>query len=364
MKSRRILYIAPYPSATFVVKDIELLSSRYQVVFPLHQWNRTWAIPLLLCRQCIYLIRNLRRVEAIMVMFGGYWSLLPAIFGRVFRKPVFIILGGADCVSFPSIHYGSLRKPILRMFMRYSFKYASCLVPVHGSLVYGENRYVHQHDSAIQGYLHYFPELKTEHQVIFNGFDADYLKIQAGARHKVKNAFITVASIPSYQRFVLKGIDVILYLAKELPDCTFTIVGITKAFSSTLKSIPTNVKCIEFIPFEECVRLMSEHEFHLQISLSEGFPNSLCEAMLLECIPIGSSVGGIPDIIGDTGVVIENTDMHFILNEVSKLVLLSDERRAELSHLARERIAKNFTEQRRQEQLLDLIDSYISGAYK
>lgn len=288
--------------------------------------------------------------------------MLPVILGKVFRKPVFIILGGADCVSFPSIHYGSLRKPILRTFIRFSFKYASCLVPVHGSLVYGQNKYAHPHDSAIQGYLHYFPDLKVRNQVIYNGFDSNLLKIQIGTQNKIRNSFITVALIPTYQRFILKGIDVILFLAKELPDCTFTIVGITKAFSDTLQSIPPNVQCIEIMPFDECVRLMSDHEFHLQLSLSEGFPNSLCEAMLLECIPIGSSVGGIPDIIGDTGVVIENPDKHFILNEVSKLILLSDERRTELSKKARERIATNFTEHRRQEQLFNLLDSFKSAA--
>lgn len=43
--------------------------------------------------------------------------------------------------------------------------------------------------------------------------------------------------------------------------------------------------------------------------MSEGLPNTLCEAMLCGCIPVGSEVNGIPLAIGETGFVIKKKDI-------------------------------------------------------
>jgi len=44
----------------------------------------------------------------------------------------------------------------------------------------------------------------------------------------------------------------------------------------------------------------------VQASITEGMPNTLSEAMLLECIPVGSNINGIPDAIGETGIIIKH----------------------------------------------------------
>lgn len=56
---------------------------------------------------------------------------------------------------------------------------------------------------------------------------------------------------------------------------------------------------------EALVQLYNTHEFYLQLSSSEGFPNALGEAMACGCIPIGSAVGAIPEILGDTGLLLK-----------------------------------------------------------
>ncbi|HMC97284.1 MAG TPA: glycosyltransferase, partial [Flavobacteriales bacterium] len=48
--------------------------------------------------------------------------------------------------------------------------------------------------------------------------------------------------------------------------------------------------------------------YYLQLSVSEGFGNALCEAMLCGCIPIVSSTGAMPRIVGDTGYIVQRRD--------------------------------------------------------
>ncbi len=52
-------------------------------------------------------------------------------------------------------------------------------------------------------------------------------------------------------------------------------------------------------------QLYQNTKFYFQGSRLEGLPNAVCEAMLCGCIPIGSRVFGIPDIIGNTGLLFD-----------------------------------------------------------
>jgi hypothetical protein len=63
-------------------------------------------------------------------------------------------------------------------------------------------------------------------------------------------------------------------------------------------------------------------QYYLQLSVYEGFGVSLCEAMLCECIPIGSSVNIIPEIIGDSGFILEKEsidELVFLVKTVMKI---------------------------------------------
>jgi len=88
--------------------------------------------------------------------------------------------------------------------------------------------------------------------------------------------------------------------------------------------------------------------------LAEGFPNALCEAMLCECIPIGSSVFSIPEIIGDTGYVLQERSPAGLVKLLQQIIDHPVDPTAGLK--ARQRIMDNYPLEKRKIALQGLID--------
>jgi len=197
----KILYIYPEDS-TFTGKDIRFLSKRFEVKSPSHNWKSKAATPFNFIRQLLFLLRHLKGSVAVFVMFGGYWSLLPALAGKIAGIPIYIIPGGTDCVSFPTLNYGSLRKPLMRAFIRWSFRLCTELLPVHGSLVESRYSYYEPTDYPGQGYKYFFPGITTPYRVIHNGFDPEFFGCEQ--YRKRADSFIVVAPVTSMTRVTVK----------------------------------------------------------------------------------------------------------------------------------------------------------------
>ena len=285
----KIIYIAPHLSS-FVKEDISLLSEDYDVFTNILNWSNKEIVPVLFIKQTYFLLKHINSFEKIIVSFGGYWSLMPTILGKIFNKKVFIILNGTDCCSLPSLNYGNLRKSILRYVTKLSLKYATELLPVSSSLVYTKNKYYIANKQEIQqGYKAFFNKVNTPYSVIPNAINSEFWRV-LNFKRREDMSFITVFS---ERQFYLKGGDLIIELAKRNPQWNFTIVGTKNVWDIKLR----NVKFLGFIDKNELLKVYNNSRFYLQLSIFEGFGCSLCEAILCGCIPIGSNVNAIPDII-------------------------------------------------------------------
>lgn len=349
---QKIIYIYP-ENAEFIRKDIRFLEKHYKVVTPAFDWSRKSRTPLNFMKQFAFLCRHLRGSLAIFIMFGGYWSLLPALAGRITRTPVYIIPGGTDCVSFPSLGYGSLRKPLMRAFIRWSFALCTELLPVDRSLVLSDYSYHPAADYPKQGFTYFFPGLKTPYRVIYNGFDPEFFKSDPNA--KKNNSFIAVAPVSNMMRVKVKGVDVVIRLAERYSHCSFTVVGVSAEVTARLGPIPSNLVLLPRMPQESFMGLLAESQFVLQLSISEGFPNALCEAMLCHCIPIGSSVGPIPHIIGDTGYLMKSPDPVYLSGRFDEILASDAAARFEMGIKARERVATLFHISKREKAFLEVL---------
>ena len=291
-----IVYSFPVRTA-FIERDLEMIRP-HAAIKDLEFTQSPIKLPFYLILQFFQLLWFLPRTSQYLCFFGGYHCILPVVFGKAFSKKCTIQAGGTDCINMPEIGYGNFRKKWLRMATVFSFKNCSLILPVAEALVSQHYNY----DPRInpkQGLLQLIPGLKTPIQVIPNGFDTKFWK-ELGME-RVRHSFISVAtSTSTLARALVKGYDLIAQLAASNPEWSFTLVG-----DANYQATSPNILVLGKERPEALVQLYNTHEFYLQLSSSEGFPNALGEAMACGCIPIGSAVGAIPEILGDTGLLLK-----------------------------------------------------------
>ena len=127
-----------------------------------------------------------------------------------------------------------------------------------------------------------------------------------------------------------------------ISDSSVPIVGkfIDDSVEMLRKIAPKNVEFTGFVPDEELLRWYQRAKVYCQLSRYEGLPNALCEAMLCECVPVGTKYCGIPTAIGDTGFYADFGDVNGTAEAIKKA--LSNQN---LGKKARDRIKTNFPEE-------------------
>ena len=343
MSKKNLIFI--YPKLyTFIHTEIKLLSDEFNLISITQNWERKTLLPFNLIRQVIFLVINIRKVDTILISFGGYWSFFPALFSNLLAKKVAIVMHGTDCVSFPEIEYGNLRNPILSFVTKKSLQWASIILPVSESLVYTENNY-YSSKTLKFGYNYHLSNIKTPYKVIHNGLNIlDWVRDNEIIRNKT--SFVTVLG---EGKIKIKGVDLIIEVASRFPNSIFYLAGIENVKGY---NIPKNIICKGRLTPEELKVLFNQSQFYLQLSNTEGFGVALCEAMLCECIPLVSDVNFLPNIIGDSGFVLNkrNSDM---LVDLINMALNSDI--IHLEQKARKRIKDNFSVNKRKKMLLSVL---------
>jgi glycosyltransferase involved in cell wall biosynthesis len=256
-------------------------------------------------------------------------------------------------VSFPPIRYGNFYKSGLGLFTKWSYQLASHLSPKHYSLFDYDYRY----DASIpqkQGIKNFVPGINKPLTVITNGYDDTKFYRSS---EKIKNSFITVSGGFEYPfQVALKGIDLILQAAERFPECSFTIVGVPEWKKLDVRS--NNVKLLPPVKNSELQPLYSKHQFYLQLSMAEGFPNALCEAMLCECVPIVSNVFSMSEIVADAGFILEHRKIDELISLLNSAI--NNQQHSDKSILARKLISENYPLSLRTEKLKKLVLSLIN----
>lgn len=319
--------------SSFVKKDYLLLSKYYRVI-PHHYFtSKNFSTNLISqIKMLITIIRHLVKVRYIFVWFADYHSFLPVLFAYIFKKRSMVVLGGYDVTYVPEIKYGSFSNPVRKICTTFSIKYAGYLLAVDGSLLDEVNTRI--------------KNIKAQQLIVPTGFDPQ----QWYRSHEKENLVLTVGMCDSMQRIKLKGIDLFIEIAGLLPDYNFLIIGMKPA-AARLVDLPANIKILDYVKFNELRDFYSKAKVYAQFSMREGLPSVICEAMLCECVPVGTNVNGIPTAIGDCGFILKNRNSL----EGAALVKKAMESPAKLGLDARKRIIEKFSNQRREKTILSLL---------
>lgn len=346
-KSKKIFYTY-VQQRSFIETDLRHLSGSFDLTRFEFTSNPKYLIPVSFLRQVIHLLILGWRYDIIVCFFAGYHSVAPALFAKWTNKKCIIFLAGTDCFNYPSFQYGNFTRKGYGIATCISAHAASLLAPVSSNLIVKSSPY-YTGDSIVQGIYHWCKNLKTPHQVIpfeynpelFRRFDIE----------RKENSFISIAFGIQGTSFIRKGIDKMLMIAGHFPQYSFTIVGC--AATDFPVKVPSNVTLVPPVPHQEIPRYLSAHQFYLQLSIAEGFPSAVCEAMLCECIPIGSAVAAIPEIISDYGFLVKERKDEIILDTIRTAVGYVE--KDALGKKARAYIATHFGPGRRINALMELF---------
>ncbi len=346
----RLLFVYLHPSP-FVLEDIALLSAHYEVRpfhFDARRARSVSGMLQLLQAQWQWLHRELAQAKLVVGWFVDYHMVLPVALAQRWRVPVAAILGGFDCRCLPPKE-GVFCSRWRAALARYVYRRASLLLPVSARLM--EMPATAWTDGLAQGVRAWVSGLRTPFRVVPTGYDPTSWPMGPEQRPLVVR---TVAFVDSERVVYCKGIDLLFQVAHQLPEVLFEVVGVAPELRSYVQrryAPPSNVVLQPPVPRAALAAIYAATSVYVQLSRAEGLPNALCEAMLCGCIPVGSPVFGIPEAIGDAGIVVEKPDPKAIALAIQQALSLGPEWR----HRARERIAKHFSREHRATALLEAL---------
>jgi len=330
-----------------------MLREKYRVITCAFPEAEKWKTPLLFIKQIVFLLKHISswKSATTICQFAGYHSFIPCLWAWIAGRPSIIVVGGTDCVSFPSLKYGHFQNPLLALFTKLSYRFVKTVSAVHHSLFLRNNPYAGEKERH-QGILHFMPSADFKQNEIPNGFDIDWFKILTPFEERPNYSFISISvSLDDPIRLKLKGIDLILELANRLPQAQFTLIG-TKP--NPMIKVPQNVHLVPYVPNPELKNHYNKNRYYLQLSISEGFPNALCEAMACGCIPIVSDVASMPQIVGESGSVLKHRDVEELASIISDRLQKQNE--SEISQAASLSISERYSWNRRKKELWEMIE--------
>lgn len=347
-------------SSSFVRDDLETLSDRFDVrpfEFGMSSGavGKGVAVATGLVRLEAWLRSEMPRAAAAFGWFADYHTLPLARSGQRLGVPTVLSIGGYDAMDLPDLDYGVFGSRWRAPLARRALRTASVLAPVSGSLIRSQNAFLRPGEVVEQGVSRFAPS-HAPAVAVPTGYDPDAWPLGMPDRPP---AVLSVALIDSDRTLRRKGIDLLIEVARHLPDIPFSVIGlqVSEADVRAAYRPPPNVSFEPPVPREALAERYGRASVYLQLSRAEGMPNVLCEAMLCGAVPVGSAVFGIPDAIGDAGTVVHSPAPRQIAEAVqSALGADAENRRA-----ARDHIAETFPRERRRRTLFRLLEGLMDG---
>jgi glycosyltransferase involved in cell wall biosynthesis len=319
----KILFLSAF-SAPFIQEDLDFLGRSFLVTARIGSGFL----------QVFRIVLACFKTDIAFCWFGSIYAFVAVVMMKVLHRKSIIVLGGVDVSKEQKINYGIWLSPWKAVCMRFAYRHASVLLPVDESLA--------QSAKELAGYDgHNIMVLPT-------GYDAR-LWFPQGRKEPI---ILTVAAVKDGVQLKTKGLDILLEAARRLQEKKFIVVGTDRLVVAHLHP-SANIEFIGYVKREHLLPFYQRALIYCQPSLREGLPNALCEAMLCECVPVATDVGGNAGAMGLAGILVRPNDVESLTDALERAFSLPREN----GILARKRIMEKFPKERRQEALLRLLGS-------
>jgi glycosyltransferase involved in cell wall biosynthesis len=353
----KILFIKHF-DANFILNDQKILEKHFEVK-PFLIWPNNSGLRFIwgMLKLIIFILRNAHGSVAMMTWFGDYHSAIVVFFSRLLNKKVVIFAGGQEAICYPELKKGVYYKKFRSFFVKYALRNADLIIPNHKSLIYHEN-YYYDPKGKKDGMKYYIPDLITPIVEIPNGIDTTKFFRDVSILKNPK-LVLTVGNTNNIYDFFNKGFDLFIRVAERNPDLDFVLIGIRKKFMPWVEEnyhtgrIENLQLIYSYCPDKVIFECYNKANIFVQASITEGMPNTLSEAMLCECIPVGSNVNGIPDAIGNTGIIITSRKEEELEKAIHEAVTMKT------GHNARLFVMENFTIDLREKKLIQNLLQFI-----
>jgi len=323
----RVALIAAAESS-FVATDRRLLGERFEVRYV--PWNGKRSIP--------RLISAIARSD---VAFA--WFALDHAYGAVrvahlLGRASVVMVGGGDAAKEPELRYGVHLDPASGRRSAYAMAEADRLLVVDDAL-----RDEIERNAGIR---------RTDILTVPLGFDTERFSPDGGD----KSTVLTVGAIDEVN-VRRKGLESFVRAAALLPDLRFVLIGgRPNAATARLRSIaPPNLRILDRVSGDELLEEYRRAKVYVQVSEYEAFGSAVGEAMASGCIPVGTRVGGIPTLMGDTGVYAPVRDPAAAAEAIRTAYSRSG------GAAARARIVEHFPMERRRRALHEIVEGVVAS---
>jgi glycosyltransferase involved in cell wall biosynthesis len=355
---KKILYIKRGNTAFYVI-DQAIMEERFTVVpYLLPKDIKGWQFVCNMFSLAGFILKNQKNALAFVTWFADYHAAVIVFLGWLLGKKVIIFAGGQEAICYPELKKGVYYKKFRGICVKYALRNAYHIILNHKSLIWHENFY-YSEEGKKDGIKYYIPGIKTPMTIISNGADTSKF-YRDSMVPKENDRILTVGTMGGINDFFNKGFDLFIEMARRIPEKKFTLIGFRKEFMPWIEQnyrvseIPNLETVLFYCPDDVLLMNYNKAKVFVQASITEGMPFTLNEAMLCECIPVGSDVNGIPDAIGDTGIIVKKRSAAALEEAIRQALQLN--KGAE----ARKRALDNFSMPKHREKLLELFEKLLS----
>jgi glycosyltransferase involved in cell wall biosynthesis len=283
-------------------------------------------------------VRKLRHCDVVFGWFASWHTAAALPLARLFRKPSVLVTGGFDTASVPEIGYGNQQDPWRRWRARLAIASAGRLI-TNSNYLEGE----------IERNLGIPPErVRVLHHGVPDRF-----------QDPGEPPGRTVLTVGVVHRWNLerKGHRAFVEAAQRLPDVEFVLAGAWKddAIDVLRELAPANVRFTDYLSDSELDDEFRRASVYVQASWHEGFGLAVAEAMLARSVPVVTSAGALPEVVGDTGVIVAAVEAEAVAAGVAEALRCGPEDRER----ARRRVLEEFPLEARAEGIRSEVEAAL-----